>query len=368
MERNVKQYNNIKYFFLLVLELAFIGYTHERIFKYNVNINFEHYSFPTNIKLLHGNTLIFNNNSTHSLSSCKLCSFVVRQNKPNSTPRDVIIAASVGKAVNIVVFLKSLRTTGSKAQCVFLVDSVAFRNISSLTKKIVEQCGGRIIDCGDVPYNKPFDGHNYCYILALSFLTVNRNTFDRVIICDMFDTVFQGDPFTQQFSSDKLNIIDEGARFNNEFTGPTNREWLKPFNIIIRNNSQVKYLCTGYMGASTEIMIKTLKLFAMQHKFGEGRHDQAAFNYLYLSRTLIKNGIYTVGRRENEEVRHLAIVRTINKTLGYIKSINSDKVYATVIHHYYTDNLFRKSILEFCPKEYPELENYICEKKSFFMK
>ena len=101
-------------------------------------------------------------------------------------------------------------------------------------------------------------------------------------------------------------------------------------------------------------------------KFNQGRHDQGAFNYLHLSGTLTKNGVNVAGQPKNEEVRHMAFIPCINRTLGYIKSINSNETYATVIHHYYTDLKLRNTIPIYCPKEYDELEDYLCEKEYFF--
>ena len=347
-----------------IIEFMLVAGARYNKYAQKITTGFETYYFPTNIELHQNTRLVFNINEKQDTSSCKLCTFVSRTNRSNSTPRDVVIAVSIGKATNMIIFVKSLRTTGSKAQCVFLVDDVASNKISRLTRDIIKKCGGRIINCGNVPYKKYLDGHNYCYFFALSFLEANIDTFDRAIISDMYDTVFQGDPFTEQFSSEKFNIVDEGVTYDTFPTGPANREWLKPWNIY--GPSKLKYYCTGYMGASTKILIHALRLFAMQHRFGEGRHDQAAFNYLYLSGILDKNGIGTVKERKNEEIRHLAMIPPPNKTLGYITSINSDKTYATAIHHYYAVNTTRNSIINFCPKEDPGLEDYLNRKKETF--
>jgi hypothetical protein len=96
------------------------------------------YSFPTNIELHQNKDLILNKNI--SVSNCKLCDYPVRNSKPNSSKRDVVIASSIGKVVNIILFVKTLRTTGSKANCVFLLDDVSYNSLSNKTRDIVVRC------------------------------------------------------------------------------------------------------------------------------------------------------------------------------------------------------------------------------------
>ena len=77
----------------------------------------------------------------------------------------------------------------------------------------------------------------------------------------MFDTAFQGDPFNEQFDDYKLNIVHEGATFGNQFRKP-NEKWLEAFNYFVPDSQRnEKYLCSGFIGASTELLIKALKLF-----------------------------------------------------------------------------------------------------------
>ena len=310
-----------------------------------------HFRFPTNMEMhIKTNFLVKHKNRTN-LKGCMPCNFKVRNDKPNSTPRDVVIGCGISRAMNMIVFLKTLRTTGCKADCVFLLDSVAYRSVKRETMKIIHNCGGIIINCGDVPYTNRFDGHNYCYVFALEFITINRASYDRIIICDLFDTAFQGDPFNEKFSRNKLNIVNEGATFDKR-TGEKNRQWLEAFNYYLPSSQEnIKYLCSGFIGASTNVMIKSLLLYLMQHKFGLGRHDQAAFNYLYLSGEFHRNGIEVVGERENEPIRHTAFKPIKNKEIGFVETINNETAYASVIHHYYSCPEFINSLVLACPRE-----------------
>ena len=316
------------------------------------------YFFSSNLELLENPNLtlrIINNTS-----KCKLCTYTVRNTQPNSTPRDVIICNAIGTAKNEILFVKTLRTTGSKASCVFLVDSHAYGIISQETKQIVESCGGQIINCGPVPYHKKLDGHNYCYVFSAYFIENNIKNIDRIIICDMYDTVFQGDPFNMQLENDKLNIIDEGATFSTR-PGENNREWLLAFNYTLpKEKYQDYYLCSGFIGGKAEIVLKTLKLYLKQHTFGQKKHDQAAFNYLYFSGILAAHNISINKMRNNELVRHISYIPLGNHTsIGDIRGIRNDTIYATVIHHYYLDSEFVMSLLKYCPRESKTLKYYL---------
>ena len=332
----------------------------------DVSLSLEHYYYPTNFELAHNKNLIFDINYNSNYSECKPCSYIVRNKSPNSTPRDVIVGCAIGKAVSLIIFVKSLRTTGSKAQCVFLLDNDAYHGVSNMTKKILESCGGTLINCGSVPYNKKFDKNAYCFLYALEFLRANRGKFDRVIKCDLFDTVFQGDPFTPQFSMTKFNIVDEGAKLSHPLTGKTNVNWIKKHNITKPIDMNFKYFCSGYLGANQDMMIKILTLLMEEINFGHEQNDQGGLNYLEVSGTFAENGIYAVGDRKSEEVRHLALIQLKNNSLGYATCINNLSSYATVVHHYYNSRAFKQTVIKACPKEYPELEDYINNKHAFW--
>ena len=318
----------------------------------------ESYFFSANLELLENpNLTLLTMNDT---SKCNLCTYKVRNTKPNSSPKDVLICNAIGKAKNCILFVKTLRTTGSKAKCVFLVDSHAYASISQDTKQIVENCGGQIINCGPVPFHKRFDGHNYCYVFSYYFIQRNMDKIDRVMICDMYDTVFQGDPFNEQIENDKLNIVDEGATFST-IPGESNREWLLAFNYTLpQEQYNDYYLCSGYIAGKAKIVLQTLKLYLKNHSFGKRRHDQAAFNYLYFSGILSKNNISIIKRRQNELVRHISYVPLGNHShIGDVRGIRNESIYATIIHHYYLDGNFQISLLRHCPRETKNLEKYL---------
>ena len=320
--------------------------------------NFEHYFFPSNLELLENKNLVLK--KMNVTKNCTFCNYTVHNTKPNSTPRDVIICNAIGVAKNVILFVRTLRTTGSKANCVFLLDTKAFNGVSDKTKAIVHACGGQIIDCGMVPFKKKFDGHNYCYVFASYFIELNRDKIDRVIICDMYDTVFQGDPFNEQLAGNKLNIVDEGSNFTT-VPGTKNQEWLLAFNFTVpKERYSELYLCSGYIGGKTDVVLKTLKLYLQQHNFGEKRHDQAAFNFLYFSGRLKKNGIDIVDQRQNELIRHISYVEMgEHSSIGDARTIRNVSAFASVIHHYYLNEQLQFSLLKYCPRQDPKLERYL---------
>ena len=63
-----------------------------------------------------------------------LCNFVVSTKGCNSTPRDIVISSAVSKTTNIVLFQRTLRTTGTNATLILFLDQEAIDNMDPDTK------------------------------------------------------------------------------------------------------------------------------------------------------------------------------------------------------------------------------------------
>jgi hypothetical protein len=72
-------------------------------------------------------------------------------------------------------------------------------------------CGVTVINIGTLFSNQ----RNYLFMLRNSacydFLRIREGLFDRVILFDLFDTVFQGDPFTVEIIRDIIAFSTETA-------------------------------------------------------------------------------------------------------------------------------------------------------------
>ena len=299
------------------------------------------------------------NNYQGSSSNCKLCTYKVRNsNKANSTPRDVLITVSIGKPKSIVLFLKTLRTTGSNCTVVFLFDHTGYISIDESTRLLLEECGGIALDCGDVPYKDTFQIHNYCYVFVYEFLIRNKDAIDRAIICDLYDTVFQGDPFNNQVNKDVLNIVDEGIPL---FMSKGDLNWQRSFGEVPLSHKLSFFLCTGYMGSSPEVLIRAIQVFFQILDINMPYGDQSRFNYIWMSGMLKKAGVHVNHKRFNELVRHTSKIKPSKGSdqIGEVRQIRNHAGYASVIHHYYKNENLMKSFLKYCPRESLEMTDYI---------
>ena len=299
--------------------------------------------------------------------NCVHCNFTVRNREfSDSTKRDLIILGALNKIENLSPFMRSLRTTGSRCSVVLLTDDSAY--IDEVTLKSAVDCGLQIIRCGkDLAPDFPYGAHNFIYYLIQEFLHQNEGKFDRVMTVDLYDVVFQGDPFNIQVRRDFINAIDEGARF---IDSKTNRDWWPKYKPPLKK-SELKnyYVCSGYFAGSQEMMTKFIDLFVKVTDLETGTADQGTFNYIIL-RELEKANL-TKNPLRNEELVYntlgfrLFFERFKYKKMGNIRSVRSHRFFASIVHRYYTSTIMSKSILKACPRLSKTQINYLakCDEK-----
>lgn len=135
-------------------------------------------------------------------SFCKLCNKLKKGKNSNSTPRDLIIGVAVGeRQKNLLSFVRTLRTVESKSTFAMIVDDDMMNHgISEQEKDLLLNCSTIFLNVGEV-----YKYRESAIVLSrnVMFLALLQNIwheFDRVIIADMYDTIFQADPFTTEFS------------------------------------------------------------------------------------------------------------------------------------------------------------------------
>jgi hypothetical protein len=86
------------------------------------------------------------------------------------------------------------------------VDTPAKSNFSS---DFLVDCGVQLVDLGTDPMRQI--GRDFMrQIVYRCFVAANQVYIDRVLIADLFDTIFQKDPFSECFCSDRVYYSDEG--------------------------------------------------------------------------------------------------------------------------------------------------------------
>lgn len=145
--------------------------------------------------------------------NCNLCSFTVRNRHiPNSTPNDIIFSSMFLKSFNLIPSLRSLRTTGSKCGVIIFTDSILYQKINHVLFTFLNDCGCLIINVGELSTsrkNKLFMARN---LAIYEFLLLNYQYINRIIIIDLYDTIFQGDPFNNYFLNDTIGLSLETTK------------------------------------------------------------------------------------------------------------------------------------------------------------
>lgn len=149
-------------------------------------------------------------------SNCQTCKHEYRNQIANSSKRDLILGIQVGGVKNLMTFIRTLRGTGCEATVILFVDTSFINKSTSFEKQMLKDCGIQLINMGKMhmPYRKfLFESRHLIYN---EFLKKYRKVFDRVIIIDIADTVFQIDPFTQEFGYYTLDFSTEGYLLNSD--------------------------------------------------------------------------------------------------------------------------------------------------------
>jgi hypothetical protein len=165
------------------------------------------------------------NLSIRSTSRCPLCLFKVDNDGdiPNSSERDVILVLAVGQLRNVHLFVRTLRTTACRARCVLFVDQKATSGHGQDYFATLYNCGVQLVDLGPGPVAQL--GTDFLrQIVYYRFLTINHFCLDRVLVADLFDTIFQKDPFIEAFQSDRVYYSNEGYAIKADYY---NRKWMR---------------------------------------------------------------------------------------------------------------------------------------------
>jgi hypothetical protein len=120
------------------------------------------------------------------LTNFPICS-IKPLNSPSSTPRDVILAASFTRFKRIEYFIRTLRSTGTKARIILFIDK---NKIRQAWQYLFSVCNLELVlinASNEIVKFVPKVSRYYFYYQRLK---QNINQFDRVLHSDTFDVKF----------------------------------------------------------------------------------------------------------------------------------------------------------------------------------
>ena len=327
--------------------------------KLTLFFTYNFYGFPTFLEFTISsmNKLETNINFTN----CKLCNFTIRnQEFSNSQENDLLIAASITKVAQLSIYARTLRTVHSKCLCVILLDEEAYHSIDKITMESLIDCGVQVVNFGKFIYPKG-TGFIYRFHVINEFIRINQDKINRVIMCDIFDTVFQGDPFNSQVSKYTLNLVDEGKPYCHTWTH-ANRAWLRIYNSSypLERDMRFNYFCVAYIAGPIDLIIPLMNEYLTFFSIHLKGNDQGVINYLYLSGILQKLAIPVNKFRNNELVHHTFFSKfTTDYKFGFVPSIRNNSLYASIVHHSYAVHSLKYTLIDCCPRINKSMKDYI---------
>ncbi|EAY04576.1 hypothetical protein TVAG_233120 [Trichomonas vaginalis G3] len=270
-------------------------------------------------------------------SECPNCDLIHRPTKVNSTSRDFIIVAMINCSNNLQGFLRSLRSTGSRAMVVLFCDELAMKQLSDFHKDLIQKCGAILINIGKMPtkfLKKPFENR---HPLFYTFLYKYRKLIDRVIMVDLLDVYFQEDPFTPDFNSSTFAATTEMVKFS---TCPINTEWIS---VADPNYDPYFYadktpLCFGMVYGCITCFLKFYDIIFKQKpwkNFQISTIDQGYLNYYFYKGIFSRNGLFVAGSKAGDKIISTRGGNVSSKVGPYGEMLmeGSDNVPA-ILHHY----------------------------------
>ena len=319
-----------------------------------------YYQFPTcfeffncDVKLRYYNPLM--------ATDCLLCNYS-NVGFSDSTKRDVIITYAAKKVMNIALLQRTLRTTKTNSSLVIMLDMEALNSIDFITFQFFKNCSTQIVITPDIPFKSTGNSCKHFFIpLMYLFLKINRYLIDRVIFVDLYDTLFQGDPFNEFIRKNEIHLVRELVT-NNQHCGKL--KWPQCYFPDFQWNDPNEYQYnSGYFGAFIDEMLCFLKVLCQYTKYNKC-HDQALVNIIYNWNLLhpfkIKFSNIFIDERVLMVYNH-----KLSRGFPYCQGNYLDNSIATVIHLYYQANKdFQRSVLKYCPRPDKSMLNYLSKYKN----
>lgn len=288
------------------------------------------------------------NLTTPISNECEPCNFKSSNYGPNSDPHDVIAAKSSGNPYNMIIFLRSLRQSGAKCSVIFFVTDNAMTSMSQDTRRYAEKCGAQFINY----HRQRSFGDDVCseaYFHMYRFLQLNRHQINRFIEIDMYDTFFQGDPFTPFLP--KLHMVIEPGYWDDQ-----NIRWMNRCggNLPVKQ----KTINGGFYGGNAENVFDMLRVFCSHFEIGHDIMDQGCFNLWIYGGLFERNGVH-VNLTVNTAVTHMALeIMHRKEPLGNISTYYRPDIRAMIMHqtHWFCDLM--RTIKAACPPPPGDFSNY----------
>ena len=220
------------------------------------------------------NLLLMKNN----FSNCNTCNFMKRSNV-TSTSNDLAISVLFGnKTYNIVNWVRTLRSTGCQCKILLLHEEGFLSYLNSNEKEMLEECGTVFWPLNRLFFRKYLPRTTRLVAIQL-FLEAYGNYFNRVLVNDAFDTIFQKDPFVNDIPQNKVAVSIERVQYGNH---ESNMKFIQQVNPNLSFDWwRTKWILNGgFLLGDSEKVLKLYQIMSNINNYLK-LDDQALLNYAY---------------------------------------------------------------------------------------
>jgi hypothetical protein len=299
-----------------------------------------------------------------SARACAPCAFAVRGARANSSPRDLLATGMFRRSAGVIPCVRTLRTAGSRCTVVVFTDAAVFSAIGF--HRYLADCGVTLVNVGALFSER----RNFLFMLRNSacydWLRYRDFLFDRVILIDLFDTVFQGDPFTDEIADDVIAFSVETAQIRgNHLRGAALLVGAADADSRVAWQPVVN--CGTVMGSTRTVLSFLALEFRLIRRLPWADYvalietnypDQALVNVLVRLGMLAEHGM-TVRLYGVEEL-YVTTYKVYKRPYTFrIGEYAPSGVYPVLVHNYDRVKEFCRSITAACPPEFDTPDQYV---------
>ena len=263
---------------------------------------------------------------------------------------------------NIFPFVRTLRSTGSRASVFILFDDASYRKLSTDTFQLFENCSVHVYNIGTVPHFKHYnDVFAHKHVLIFDFIYKMASHLDRILLVDLYDSVFQSDPFMSTVDPDAFTVTHESRKTKKDHCNKVRIRPVIQYDPKTMGNMQT--LNAGIMYGGPDVIMKYHTLYFHQFNIYDiaNTHktcDQGYLNAFYLTHQLepaLKKVNYWYRKEGFETLASILSKMPKCLQLGKLKYGGTR---AVIVHQFDRSSMLTAMVILACPKgNYQVYEN-----------
>lgn len=304
---------------------------------------------------------------------CVPCNFTIFNNISNSNRNDYLLTLMMRDVTGFIPLVRLLYTIRTKANKVFFIDYNTIENMNQHEKDVAANCGATIINLGFVRLPRFHSFYPFSrWAVYFDFLYTLKQPIYRIIIYDGQDTIFQGDPFFNDFLPDNLYITVEDRIINNSNWART--EYKECFGNITNDSPywNSKMYNAGTVAGGYEPIIRLMYIFLrnidLQNIYSIKGVDQAILTKLIVDGEFDNVTSNIKFLTIDDEFASISVgclgphcIKLYPKKsfrIGEYKS-STRNLTTLIVHQFERYNLFTQTYLKACPRNGASEKNYM---------